>query len=49
MKRSMIKNKQDQSGDPGNCSTAEGYAKNANPGPEIINFPEHLFLACLAA
>lgn len=34
MSRSMKKNKHDQIGDPGSCSTAEGYARNARPGPE---------------
>lgn len=33
MRSSMKKNRQDQSGAPGSCSTAEGYARKARPGP----------------
>lgn len=29
------KNKHAHRGEPGNCNTAEGYARNAKPGPRI--------------
>lgn len=34
-----MKNNIDQIEEPGNCKTADGYTKKANPGPIKLQYP----------
>lgn len=44
--RIMKKNKHDHNGEPGSCSTAEGYAKKARPGPEAATSATGFCCSC---